>query len=308
VLADYALKTYRASMVCANPDYRASHRWYQENKRLLLQHGPIDLVIQAEGDAKECALAFQQAITFFDIVLVSLVDELALLRTRVSDLNGVEFKSVVAHRMLKAVAPYSEYFVTPMAAVAGSVADCTLAAMCVNRSLSRVAVNNGGDIALHLQGNSSYTIGICDNPVSGSQQANAQIHAANPVRGIATSGWHGRSHSLGIADAVTVLAASASQADVAATMIANHIDLPGSNKVERAPASSLSPDSDLGLHEVTVDVQTLTPAECQTALAAGERFAQSLVSKGLMNSAVLTLQDERLVVGHYPSINWKHSA
>lgn len=295
-------------MACAKPDYQASHRWLQQNKRLHLQHGPIDLIIQADGEDKERALAFEQAMQFFDSVLVSLVNELSLLRTPVSELDNAGFHHVVALHMNKVVAPYVEHFVTPMAAVAGSVADCTLLAMCHNRHLSRVAVNNGGDIALHLQGNATYTIGICDNPISGAQQASAQIHAANPVRGIATSGWHGRSHSLGIADAVTVLASNAGQADVAATLIANHIDLPGSNKVTRASASSLSPDTDLGERLVTVDVQTLTCEERQLALSKGECFAQTLVSKGLINSAVLTLQNERLVVGHYPSINWRHSA
>ena len=42
----------------------------------------------------------------------------------------------------------------------------------------------------------------------------------SPVRGVATSGWRGRSHSLGIADSVTVLAATAAMADAAATVIA----------------------------------------------------------------------------------------
>ena len=295
-------------MVCAKPDYLASHRWLIENQRLHLQHGPIDLIIQADGDDKERTLAFQQAIAFFDSVLVTLVDELPLLRMPISQLVNVQFESVIARHMQRAVMPYANHFVTPMAAVAGSVADMTLAAMCRHRTLLRVAVNNGGDIALHLRGSEAYTIGICDNPVSVARHANAQIHAASPVRGIATSGWQGRSHSLGIADAVTVLASNASQADVAATLIANQIDLPGSKKVARAMASSLSPDSDLGDRLVTVDVQSLTQTEVQQALRAGEYFAQSLVAKELINSAVLTLQGERLVVGHYPSINWRQSA
>jgi uncharacterized protein len=67
-----------------------------------------------------------------------------------------------------------------------------------------------------------------------------------PVRGIATSGRHGRSLSLGIADSVTVLAATAAAADAAATLIANAVDLPGHAAVRRAPACSLDPDSDLG--------------------------------------------------------------
>ena len=66
------------------------------------------------------------------------------------------------------------------------------------------------------------------------------------MRGIATSGWRGRSFSLGIADAVTVLADRAAAADAAATIIANAVDLPGHPAIVRVPACELAPDSDLG--------------------------------------------------------------
>ena len=295
-------------MGCANQEHRASHRWLQKNRRLHLQHGPIDLIINADGDPQECAQAFQQAVAFFDSVLVTLVNELPLLRTPVSTLSGVSFKSVVAQHMHKAVAPYADQFVTPMVCVAGSVADCTLAKLCRGRTLSRASVNNGGDIALHLSSKAHYKIGICENPSINVQHASARINAASPVRGVATSGWHGRSHSLGIADAVTVLALNASQADVAATLIANKIDLPGSRKIKRVAASSLSPDTDLGERAVTVGVQALTSTERYHALFRGERFAHALVSKGLINSAILNLQGQQLVVGQHPLINWRHCA
>ena len=62
------------------------------------------------------------------------------------------------------------------------------------------------------------------------------------MRGIATSGWRGRSFSLGIADAVTVLAATAAEADAAATVIANAVDLPGHPAIDtRAGAASSRP-------------------------------------------------------------------
>ena len=83
------------------------------------------------------------------------------------------------------------------------------------------------------------------------------IDADDPARGIATSGRHGRSFSLGIADAVTVLARTASQADAAATIIANAVDLPGHPAIVRCPANELQPDSDLGARLVTRDVGAL---------------------------------------------------
>ena len=89
-------------------------------------------------------------------------------------------------------------------------------------------------------------------------------------RGIATSGRHGRSFSLGIADAVTVLARTASQADAAATIIANAVDLPGHPAIIRCPANELQPDSDLGARLVTRDVGELSRgARSTTALRAG---------------------------------------
>jgi len=220
-------------MDCAKPDNHATHRWLTKNQRLLLQHGPIDLVIQIDADEQERVLAFEQAIRFFDTVLVSLVGELQSLRKPIGQLRHVEFDSEVAQQMYAAVKPYACHFVTPMAAVAGAVADLMLNKLCSERNLSRVAVNNGGDIALYLKGEATYTVGICDDPTSGTQHASAHIDAASSVRGIATSGWHGRSFSMGIADAVTVLASNASNADVAATLIANQIDLPESTKVAR---------------------------------------------------------------------------
>ena len=295
-------------MGCAKTESKASYRWLRKHHRLHLQHGPIDLVIQADGVESERRLAFEQAISFFDTVLTNLVADLPLLRTPISsrsmayDSCELKCSSAVAKSMHAAVRPFADQFVTPMAAVAGSVAQHTLANMCQNRVLSRVAVNNGGDIALHLQRSASYTIGLCENPNQPEHQIEIAIDASSRVRGIATSGWQGRSYSFGIADAVTVLAPGAAQADVAATLIANRIDLPDSKKIQRVEASSLAPDTDLGKRMVTVGVQTLSSIERQRALRAGQGLAQSLMTRGLINSAMLCLQGERLVVGQPPLV------
>jgi ApbE superfamily uncharacterized protein (UPF0280 family) len=116
------------------------------------------------------------------------------------------------------------------------------------------------------------------------------------VRGIATSGWRGRSQSLGIADAVTVLARSAAEADAAATLIASAVnpvnfDHPA---IERRPARSLKEDSDLGDLPVTVGVATLPPREVAAALQSGAARAGELQSRGLIYAAYLSLQGEAL--------------
>ena len=123
------------------------------------------------------------------------------------------------------------------------------------------------------------------------------IDARDPMRGIATSGRHGRSFSLGIADAVTVLARTASQADAAATIIANAVDLPGHPAIQRCPADSLQPDSDLGPRLVTRAVGALSPAEIAAALDAGVASARQRLGAGLIEAAALRLSGEMMIVG-----------
>jgi ApbE superfamily uncharacterized protein (UPF0280 family) len=122
------------------------------------------------------------------------------------------------------------------------------------------------------------------------------IESNDASRGIATSGRHGRSFSLGIADAVTVLARTASQADAAATIIANTVDLPGHPAIVRCPAQDLQPDSDLGRRLVTRDVGQLSYQDIETALEAGAASARALLAKGLIEAAALRLHGETVLV------------
>ena len=117
------------------------------------------------------------------------------------------------------------------------------------------------------------------------------------IAGIATSGWRGRSFSLGIADAVTILAATASLADAAATIVANAVDLPGHASVVRVPAQQLQRDSDLGRRLVTTEVGGLHSAEIQEALERGMVCANRLQTSGLIQAAALHLQGETQVIG-----------
>jgi len=117
------------------------------------------------------------------------------------------------------------------------------------------------------------------------------------VRGLATSGWRGRSWSLGIADAVSVLAADAAAADAAATLIANAVDLPGHAAITRRPAVELQADSDLGMLPVTVGVGHLAPPEIAAALAAGAGRARGMLERGLIAGAALFLAGDVRFVG-----------
>jgi ApbE superfamily uncharacterized protein (UPF0280 family) len=268
-----------------------------DGRRLHLQDGPIDLIVEAQGSERSVCAAYEAAAMRFTGLLDELCAELVELRKAAHPVH-CPLHGVVARRMHAAVAPFAERcFITPMAAVAGSVAEEILGALLGAASLDRAYVNNGGDIALHLAEGEQFTIGLIDRPDSQGLMRTMAIEADDPIRGIATSGRHGRSFSLGIADAVTVLAKTASQADAAATIIANAVDLPGHPAVVRLPANDLQPDSDLGPRLVTRDVGALSESEIEQALEAGADCARGLLAAGLIEGAALRLKGETLVVG-----------
>lgn len=260
--------------------------------RLHLQHGPIDCLCRAWGTAFEVRAAYAQAAEAFPAILPALCLELPRLR---APLPSPPPSGVVARAMHAACAPFAARWITPMAAVAGAVADHVLAALTEGRQLDRAYVNNGGDIAFHLAPGARLRCGLVAELAAPALDGVFELRAEAPARGLATSGrackgQGGRSFSFGIADAVTVLARDAARADAAATMLGNAIDLPGHSSVWRRPASAIDPDSDLGERLVVWDVGPLAPEEIDTALDAGAVAADAMLGTGLIEGAVLMLR------------------
>jgi len=271
------------------------------DNRLHLQHGPIDIIAHVDAPEEVRKRLYTSASNRFSTVLVELVAEMDLLKQPWSaDLPDP--KGGIAQKMCFAVRG-SDIFVTPMAAVAGAVADEVLEAMlneakntdpCLEE-IQRMYVNNGGDIAFWLNAGESFSIGVVDNPGIPELNARVSLTYESLVRGIATSGWRGRSQSLGIADAVTVLAGSAAIADAAATLIANdvNVDYPG---ILKRPASEVKDESDLGMLPVTVDVPPLPVDQISEALKRGAQTAGNFIRTGKIEAAYLSLQKQTLVV------------
>ncbi|MFN4119091.1 UPF0280 family protein [Acidovorax sp.] len=263
------------------------------------QHGPMDLILQAEGARDAVALAHERAWQRFEGLLQELVNELPGLRAPVG--AHCALQGIVARRMWAACSPYRAGFITSMAAVAGAVAQEILA--CYEQpGIDRAWVNNGGDIALHLAPAQSVTVGVyADIAALNAAQLRSglvldgqiRIDSAMPVRGVATSGWRGRSQSLGIADSVTVLARTAAQADAAATIVANAVNVQDA-RIGRMPAWLVRDDSDLGAIPVTVDVPDLPEEQVRRALQQGLQKAQELQSNGLLWFALLACQGQFL--------------
>ncbi len=295
-----------------------------EGGRWHFQHGPIDLVIGVDGEPDAIRQALETAWQGFGGLLAGLVAQLPALRRPVglstpaaappcrpsASLPGADdpvwsrVQGDIARGMLAACLPYAPHlYITPMAAVAGAVADHVIAAFAAQPRIRRAYVNNGGDIALYLTQDAQYKVGLyadvsrAKGPplVTDDLDGGFAVSARSPVRGIATSGWRGRSFSLGIADSVTVLARTAAQADAAATVIGNQVDA-RHPAVRRAPADTLKDDTDLGQALVTVDVGELPEAVAEEALARGAAQARVLLEAGLIEGAAIVLQGRRRVV------------
>jgi len=259
--------------------------------RLHLQHGPIDIVAEATGAADDVAAAYKQGTVFFQTVLQGVVDDLDILKMPVEGSGRPVLNPVSSEMVLAATSFSTAHFVTPMAAVAGAIADAVLKAMLAGRNLQKLYVNNGGDIALYLQRDAGFIAGIIDDLDHPELNADIHISAADNVGGVATSGWRGRSLSAGVADAVTVLADSAALADVAATLIAGDVKI-DDPAIEQAPASSIDENTDLGDMLVTVGVGALSLHARNGALENGLKTARHFMAQGLIKGAYLSLQGE----------------
>ncbi len=268
----------------------AQSRLLEDGQRLHLHHGPIDLIIRAWGTGQ--AEAYNKATMRFTNLLEELVEELPQLRLPCS--NERQFQLPTACRMQKAVRCFLPKFITPMAAVAGSVADEILSVMKRQKGIDKIYVNNGGDSAFYLSDGQSIKAMIASD-----SDAQIEIGYNDPFRGIATSGWRGRSQSLGIADSVSVVANNAAMADAAATMIANHVTLPLHAAIETVSANEIFPDSDLGEQLVTIAVGKLSDLEVDRALLGGEKLATQYLNEGLIGGAMIMLKGQNRVIGTF---------
>jgi uncharacterized protein len=194
----------------------------------------------------------------------------------------------LAREMWRAVSLVGDPDLTPMAAVAGTIADAT-ANFLADLGLTRVVVNNGGDVAVRLREPESLNVGLRPDVSGGDITHVVRIDALLNIGGICTSGLGGRSFSRGVASAATVFASRASVADAAATAVANATYIP-SLEVQRVPADTLDPDNDLKGVDVTVSVGDLEPREIEQALCQAIARAEELVAAGIVFGACVVVK------------------
>ncbi len=259
-----------------------------DDESILAECGPMRLIIRAwKRGQPQTEIACQAAKESF-----SFLESLARFRPELSlpfKKKRFQPEDNLARVMLKSVKAVGDDDLTPMAAVAGTIADA-VADWLFDRGMSKVLVDNGGDIAIRLAENETATVGV--RPKINSMEISHVIRLddRSPSWGVTTSGLGGRSLTRGIASAVTALADSASAADAAATSIANQCYVED-NGIVQVPAEQIDPDTDLTGIKVTVKMNSLSREKILSAVDKAFKKADYLSQKKIIIGAFIALED-----------------
>ncbi len=257
---------------------------------MFVECGPMRLLVQGWQDetprGEDCLATAKKSIEFLEQVACYAPK----FRSPACALDEPDPRLAVVHEMWSAARAVRAPDLTPMAAVAGAIADAVADELQQRLSLTKIIVNNGGDIAVRLKNTECIKAAIRSRVDSPHVSHSILIEARTNVGGICTSGLGGRSATRGIASAVTVLAERASLADAAATAIANSTFIK-SPSIKRAPARSIDPGSDLGDFDITISVGRLSEDEVFRSLTQSIYFSEALAAMNKIFGAVITVQD-----------------
>lgn len=260
--------------------------------KLYIDNGPVQMYISAERYGQPLSKAVRKTEKKVNDLLIALTKVLPYAQRPWPELSNSGNFPKVLENMIKAVAATQDEKMTPMAAVAGAFADI-IADFLVEHGATKVIVNNGGDIAVRLKSGESIRVGI--SPQVGAKPTHfINVTADSKIGGIATSGLGGRSFTLGVANAVVILAKQATTADACATHIANstNIDSPA---VTRCLAHTIDPYTDIPNLLVTTKLEKLQRYEVLTALDNGLSRVKQLKKEGLIYGAIIFVQDQMRV-------------
>lgn len=257
-----------------------------DDESVLAECGPMRLVIRAwKGNQPQIDLIRQAAERSF-----AYLDRIAGFRSELSR-PFPEIKvpppDDLATEMVNSVGIIGDHDLTPMAAVAGTIADA-VANWLFEKGCTRVIVDNGGDIAVRMAEGQTVTVGVRPQVTSRHISHLIDLDGECPTWGVTTSGVGGRSLTRGIASAVTVLASTASVADAAATAIANACFVED-DRIIQVPAEKVDPNSDLNGIDVTIEVGPLSPGKVRSAIASARQKADDLSQKGIIAGAFIAL-------------------
>lgn len=255
-----------------------------DQKAVIVENGPMRLVIKAWHNGVFQMDQVIQAAQFSFSCLEQVANDLPYLKQLNAVLPEGE-KNAISMQMVKSVKDTGDKLLTPMAAVAGSIADAVADWFAAGET-TKVIVDNGGDIAIRLRGNEKVSIGLQTDLNTPDISYIMELDAGQASWGVNTSGMRGRSFTSGIASAATVIASTSSKADAAATSIANACFCRDKNIVQ-VPARQIDPMTDIPDVPVTVQVGELAPGTFRTAVKRSLKKAEVYVKKGLIYGAVI---------------------
>ena len=263
-----------------------------DDESVLVECGPMRLVIRAwnkdQPQISPARQAAQESISYLERI-ARCRPLLSRPWPRIKDLCDDE----LAQRMITSVMTIGDGDLTPMAAVAGTIADA-VADWLFERGLTRVIVDNGGDIAVRLAEGEEVTVGVRPYVASPLITHVIRLGPRHSAWGVTTSGMGGRSFTRGIASAVTVLADKASTADAAATAVANACVVEDEG-IFQLPAEKIDPNSDLTGMLITTEVGPLSMEQRLKAIKSAQEKAEYLVQKKAIIGALIALENQFVV-------------
>lgn len=269
------------------------------DRGVLAENGPMRMVIQAWRHGKPDHGVAMAAAEF----AFACLGQVAKYRTHLIHRDTQppcclnEKEAPVPFAMVQSVLAFDEPDLTPMAAVAGTMADA-VADWLFQRGMTRVIVDNGGDISIRLSGTETVRVGIRTDVKSSLISHVMTLDARRPSWGVNTSGLGGRSLTRGIASAVTVISETSSLADAAATAIANAC-FSADEGILQVPARLLDPGTDIPDIPVTVRLAELKPETYARALSAALDRAEYYVDKKLMVGALIATGGKEIWTRHF---------
>ena len=261
-----------------------------EDGRVFVDYGPASMVITARKGGEALSELARSAFPLIRDSLAEIADSLPTLRQYPKDADFSRLTGL-ARIMADSVLSTGEPTLTPMAAVAGTMADA-VADWLFARGADFVAVNNGGDIALRLGEGQQLRMGILHD-LNGAVTQIVTLRAEDGIGGVCTSGLGGRSLTRGIASSVTVFSRRCAVADACATHLANCSYIP-SPRVHTCRADELDPESDIADLTVVCAVDALEEAEKLRALEQVRIETVRQFERGNLFFAAADIQGARL--------------
>jgi ApbE superfamily uncharacterized protein (UPF0280 family) len=259
-----------------------------DEETILAECGPMRLAIRAWQNSRPQITLCRQAAQASFAYLEAVAKDKTVLSDFAGNIRSLP-ENALAQRMIDSVRAIGDIDLTPMAAVAGTIADA-VADWLFDRGPTKVIVDNGGDIAIRLAADETATVGIRPQINCLDISHIALLDDRSSSWGVTTSGRGGRSFTRGIASAVTVIAENASIADAAATAIANACFVEDSSIVQ-IPAERMDPRTDLKGINVTAEVGALNPVKKMQALKMALSKADALCRKERIVGALIALDD-----------------